>query len=274
MTRSASGWPRAVLPRPTFLLHDPNLETMEVICAGQFEPWRWLSDVWAPVEVAHALALGIFPGHEFVSTVFPVTAGEKWLLFSDGINEGRSASGEEYGTERIRESLSVGGAAKVIARAWQGWLDFVNAENQHDDACLALILTKPEASQELLSVAHECKKGRQFFEEWSLTAGFPDLERGRIVLAVDEAVTNIIRHTYKGEPGKPIILSAEIKDDHLHLRLRDYGPPVDKAKLKGRELEDVKPGGLGLLLLQSIFSTVEHIPLADGNEWHLAKPLP
>jgi anti-sigma regulatory factor (Ser/Thr protein kinase) len=55
--------------------------------------------------------------------------------------------------------------------------------------------------------------------------------------------------------------------------MRDYGPPVDAAKLKGRELEDVKPGGLGLNLLKNTFTTVEHSPLPDGNEWHLAKPL-
>ena len=93
------------------------------------------------------------------------------------------------------------------------------------------------------------------------------------MLAADEAVTNIMRHTYSSEPDKPIVLSAEITDGHLYLRLRDYGPPVAAETLKGRELEDVKPGGLGLHLLRSIFTVVEHLPLPDGNEWHLAKPI-
>ena len=115
---------------------------------------------------------------------------------------------------------------------------------------------------------------RTFIEHWARTAGYPDLERGRIVLAADEATTNIIRHTYQSAPDKPIILSAEITDTHFHLRLRDYGPPAEKEKLKGRELEDVKPGGLGLLLLRTVFTLVEHIPLPDGNEWRLSKPLP
>jgi hypothetical protein len=30
---------------------------------------------------------------------------------------------------------------------------------------------------------------------------------------------------------------------------------------------------LGLHLLKSVFSVVEHTKLTDGNEWHLAKPL-
>jgi sigma-B regulation protein RsbU (phosphoserine phosphatase) len=253
---------------------DPHAATMEVICAGQFEPWRWHNDAWEPVDVLHAMALGIFPGYKFTATVIPALPGEKWALFSDGINEGRSRHGEEFSLDRLREGLGTAGhAAENLERAWNSWENFVDGEHQHDDACLALILLKPESTLEITSVAANCKRCRDFIEAWALTAGFPDLERGRIVLAADEAVTNVIRHTYKSAPDKPIILTADITDGHLHLRLRDYGPQVDAETLKGRELEDVKPGGLGLHLLKSVFTVVEHIPLPDGNEWHLAKPL-
>jgi sigma-B regulation protein RsbU (phosphoserine phosphatase) len=259
----------------TFLLYDPHRETMEVICAGQFEPWRWHNDAWEPVAVPHALALGIFPGQKFTATVLPALPGEKWALFSDGINEGRSPTGEEYGVERLRASLGTAGhATDVLNRAWSSWENFVDGEHQHDDACLALILLKPAATTlEITSAAANCKKCREFIEAWALTAGYSDLERGLIVLAADEAVTNIIRHTYESAPDKPILLSAEIAGGHLHLRLRDYGPPVDAEALKGRALEDIKPGGLGLHLLKNVFTVVEHFPLPDGNEWHLAKPL-
>jgi sigma-B regulation protein RsbU (phosphoserine phosphatase) len=257
----------------TFLLYDPERETMEVICAGQFEPWRWRNDTWEPVSVPHALALGIFPGHTFAATEFACLPGEKWILFSDGINEGRNSAGDEFGMDRLRQALGAGSAANVLGKVWNQWIDFVDGENQHDDACIALILTKPEAELEIVSAASDCKRARHFIENWSLAAGFPDLERGRIVLAADEAVTNIMRHTYQGEPGHRILLSASLAEDMLHLRLRDFGPSVDVSKLKGRELDDIKPGGLGLLLVKNVFSVVEHTALPDGNEWHLAKPL-
>lgn len=257
----------------TFLLYDPRREVMEVICAGQFDPWRWRNDQWEQVVVPHALALGIFPKQPFTATSFPCAPGEKWLLFTDGINEGRSPLGEEYGLERLRAGLGGGHAAEVLKWSWADWENFVDGENQHDDACLGLLLIKPRPTLEIASAAANCKQARQFIESWALTAGYPDLERGRIVLAADEAVTNVIRHTYQGASDKPIVLSGEISDGHLHLRMRDYGPHVDPEKLKGRALEDIKPGGLGLHLLQAVFSVVEHIPLADGNEWHLAKPL-
>jgi sigma-B regulation protein RsbU (phosphoserine phosphatase) len=258
----------------TFLLYNPLNETMEVICAGQFSPWRWRNDAWETVDVTHSLALGIFPDHKFTSTVFSAQAGEKWALFSDGINEGRSIYGEEYGFDRLRAGLGAGHAAQCLNRAWSDWGTFVDDEHQHDDACLALVLLKPEPKLQIISAANNCRRARDFIERWALTAGFSDLERGAIVLAADEAVTNVIRHTYSSETDHPIVLSGEITDGHLHLRLRDYGPRVDPEKLKGRALEDVKPGGLGLHLLKTVFTTVEHNSLPDGNEWHLAKPLP
>ncbi len=259
----------------TFLLHDPHTEIMEIICAGQFEPWRCRNEAWETVNVPHALALGIFPGQKFTATSLTASPGEKWLLFSDGINEGRNRAGEEFGMNRLRESLGAAGhAGKTLQLAWAGWEAFVDSEHQHDDACLALILLKPESSLQIGSAARNCKRAREFIEAWALTAGFSDLERGTIVLAADEAVTNVIRHTYQGVSDRPIILSAEIVEGHLHLRMRDYGPHVDVEKLKGRELEDIKPGGLGLHLLKNVFTTVEHNKMPDGNEWHLAKPLP
>jgi len=259
----------------TFLLLDPRRETMEIICAGQFEPWRRRNDAWEPVVVPHALALGIFRGQKFTATQFPCAAGETWALFTDGINEGRSSTGEEYGLDRLRTGLGTSGyAGDVLNRAWSSWEDFVDGEHQHDDACLAVILLKPEPMLEITSAAGDCKRARHFIESWALAAGFPDLERGRIVLATDEAITNIIRHTYASAPGRPIVLSADIAKGFFHLRLRDEGPHVDVSTLKGRALEDIKPGGLGLHLLQTVFSVVEHFPVLDGNKWHLAKPLP
>jgi sigma-B regulation protein RsbU (phosphoserine phosphatase) len=257
----------------TFLLYDPQRAVTEVICAGQFAPWRWRQDVWEPATVPPTLALGIMSQLTYTATEFATLAGERWLLFSDGINEGRDRAGEEFGVDRLRASLGHGSARAVLERSWSAWETFVDGDHQHDDACLALILTKPPSTLELLSAPSECKRVRDFVEEWALAAGFPDLERGRLVLAADEAATNVIRHTYQGASDRPMVVSGEIDHDHLHLRLRDYGPVVDPQELKGRALEDVKPGGLGLHLLTSVFDVVEHLAHADGNEWHLARRL-
>ncbi len=71
---------------------------------------------------------------------------------------------------------------------WKAWADFVNTEDLHDDACLVLLATHPPDSLETICTPGSCKHARRFVEAWSLLAGFSDLDRGQIVLAVDGAV--------------------------------------------------------------------------------------
>ena len=149
----------------TFLLYDPQRETTEVICAGQFAPWRWRNDTWEQVAVPSMLGLGIFKHQCYTATEFPTQPGEKWLLFSDGINEGRNRAGEEFGFERLRASLGLGCAADVLARSWAAWETFVDRDHQHDDACMALVLTKPPATLEITSCPSDCKHARRFIED-------------------------------------------------------------------------------------------------------------
>lgn len=258
----------------TFLLHDPHASTMEVICAGQFEPWHWTGHQWEIKEVPRALPLGVFDKYPYEATVFACEPGDKWLLFSDGINEGRSDNGEDFGFDRLRESLASSSPQRVLDSGWKAWADFVNTDDLHDDACLVLLATHPPDSLEAICTPGSCKHARRFVEAWSLLAGFSDLERGQIVLAVDEAFTNVLRHTYKGEAGHKVILSASITDAKFHLSIRDFGPPIDREKLKGRELHDIKPGGLGLHLLNMVFPEVDFVDRDPGTDLRLAKPLP
>jgi sigma-B regulation protein RsbU (phosphoserine phosphatase) len=258
----------------TFLLYAPKNATMEVLCAGQFQPWRWRGANWEPVSVPGALPLGVFKNYAYEAASFPCEPGEKWLLFSDGISEGRNERGEDYGDERLRASLAPGHPQYVIDQAWARWGEYVDAEHLHDDACLALLATRPEPELETQTEASSCKYCRKFIESWSLFAGYDDIVRGQIVLALDEAFTNVIRHTHNHEKGHKIQLRANISDNSLHISLRDFGPPLELGKLKGRALGDVKPGGLGLHLLKAAFPTIKYVACDPGTELQLAKPLP
>jgi sigma-B regulation protein RsbU (phosphoserine phosphatase) len=258
----------------TFLLYDPHACTMEVICAGQFEPWRYSSDKWEVMEVPRSLPLGVFKLFKYEATVFSCSPGEKWLMFSDGITEGRNAHEEDYGFSRIEASLASSSPKRLLDHAWECWMNFVVPDALHDDACMVELATLPEPSLSCLSDPTHCKGARAFIETWANLAGYSDIERGQIVLAVDEAFTNIIRHAYAAEPVHRIDIRASIDEQEFHLRIRDYGAPVEKGRLQGRPLEDVKPGGLGLHLLSMVFPRIEYIPKEQGTELLLSKPLP
>lgn len=259
----------------TFLLYDPHAHTMEVICAGQFSPWCVVQDgEWEEKEVPRSLPLGVFENFEYEATTFSSQPGEKWLMFSDGINEGRNSTEEEYGFERLAASLNPGSPSQVLDGAWLEWIRFVNTSQLHDDACMVMLTTHPPRSYEMLSDPGNCKSGREFIEQWAVAAGYGDLDRGQIVLAADEAFTNIIRHAYKNAHDERIIISIDLEADVFRLSFRDFGPALDVNCLKGRKLEDVKPGGLGLHLLEMVFEKVEYICCDPGTELVLRKRLP
>ena len=78
-----------------------------------------------------------------------------------------------------------------------------------------------------------------------------------IELGTDEAVTNIIKHSYKEENKKNIIeVELEFSENKVIIHLYDNGAPVNEKNIKPRELSDVKPGGLGTYFINKIMDEV------------------
>lgn len=86
-----------------------------------------------------------------------------------------------------------------------------------------------------------------------------------IVLAIDEACQNIIRHAYHGETDDLIILHIYQKENTLVITLRDYAPEVSENCMKPRDLEDLRPGGLGCHFIQQVMDEVSVGPPSEGT---------
>jgi len=116
---------------------------------------------------------------------------------------------------------------------------------------------------------------RTFVRQFLATAPLPERELELLVLGVDEACTNIIRHAYKeSEEEQPIVLSCERLKRSVRFRLRDYGHQTDPAFFDGRPLDRVAPGGLGLHLIRCAFDEVDFNLMKQGTELTLVKKLP
>ena len=110
--------------------------------------------------------------------------------------------------------------------------------------------------------------------------GFSAPECRSVTRAVDEALTNIIRHAYGGQPDQPIALTfvrirpkRGAQGDGFEILLSDRGPAVDPAKLRGRPLDEIKPGGLGLHFIRQSMDEVEFTRDKGTNTLRLAKYL-
>ena len=113
------------------------------------------------------------------------------------------------------------------------------------------------------------------------TLGFSETECRSVVLAVDEALTNIIRHAYQGKPEQPIELYCNriqaardgVLKPALEIVLEDRGAAVDAKKLCGRALDDVRSGGLGLHFMRESMDAVEFRRRWHRNQLRMVKLL-
>jgi sigma-B regulation protein RsbU (phosphoserine phosphatase) len=104
---------------------------------------------------------------------------------------------------------------------------------------------------------------RPVVSEAATTCGFDRDRAAEIVLAVDEACQNIIRHSYRGESGGRIVLRLHRSSDRLVILLRDFAEPVDVRKVCPRALDDIRCGGLGTHLMRTIMDEVVFEPAPE-----------
>ena len=93
-----------------------------------------------------------------------------------------------------------------------------------------------------------------------------DTDIFKVKLAVDEALQNIIRYAYDFDKTKDIVVKLEkTSENSLKVELRDFGTRVSTSQIKPRELDDVKPGGLGIHFIKSIVKGMNYEHQDDGG---------
>jgi anti-sigma regulatory factor (Ser/Thr protein kinase) len=135
---------------------------------------------------------------------------------------------------------------------------------------------------ELLSNPNALYVVRGAVERLAETVGFAPPECRSIVRAVDEALSNVMRHCYCGRLDQPIELhflrlrrrSKGARKEGLEVLLCDRGPAVDRAKLRGHTPGKLRPGGLGLHFIRQAMDAVEYERVGRTNRLRLVKYLP
>ncbi|CAE7759395.1 unnamed protein product [Symbiodinium sp. CCMP2592] len=92
--------------------------------------------------------------------------------------------------------------------------------------------------------------------------GFGDMECSKIALALDEAMCNVIRHGYNKETNRPIWLTIyPQKPDAdsfggIEIIIEDEAKQINPDNIVGRDLEDIRPGGLGVHIMREVMDEV------------------
>ena len=102
---------------------------------------------------------------------------------------------------------------------------------------------------------------REVFEKVNIDQDLKD----ELVLAIAEAAQNIVKHAFKNnaDANELMVVQISCENNKLQIAFYDRGTPVDPNKVKHREIDNVKPGGLGTFFIQEIMDAVE---FRDGNK--------
>ena len=114
-------------------------------------------------------------------------------------------------------------------------------------------------------------------ERMAALEGFDGNDTHELTLAIDEALANVIKHGYENRDDQPIELTlATVRSSRgspgLSIVVRDYGRQVDPSTIQGRDLNEVRPGGLGVHIIQTVMDEVEYsCPSGGGMQLRMVK---
>jgi len=281
-------------------VYDPQSGYVRLANAGHEPPLVYATDGTFRSIEAEAPPLGISPAL-LDEDGFPETElnldGGRLFIFTDGVTEGYIADGVELGADGLQEMIvkAAGSGVQTILNEVREKIGGAGAALRDDVTLLAIDdgtathikdavtgAVEPGATGapgekifqlRVTAKANRLRLIRNAVRETASFCGFSGTDTADIVLAVDEACQNVIRHAYGHEGEGDISIEIRNRGDALILFIRDFADPVDISKIKPRDLDELRPGGLGTHLIGEVMDEVDFLPppIDGGNLLRLMK---
>jgi serine/threonine-protein kinase RsbW len=119
----------------------------------------------------------------------------------------------------------------------------------------------PHITIQMRSQARFLSAARSMIANVAQRLGFNEVRCGQVSLAVDEALCNIINHGYaKRDDGMIWLHLHVLEEDRTGLKvvIEDEAKQVDPVQIKSRDLDDIRPGGLGVYIIREIMDEVRY----------------
>ncbi len=126
----------------------------------------------------------------------------------------------------------------------------------------------PDLMLEMASDARLLAASRAMIGNFARRIGFGEVASGQISLAVDEALCNVINHGYERKPDGRIWMSVWHLDGDtpgIRIVVEDNAKQVDPVTIKSRDLDDIRPGGLGVFIIREIMDEVTYEKRKEGG---------
>jgi serine phosphatase RsbU (regulator of sigma subunit)/anti-sigma regulatory factor (Ser/Thr protein kinase) len=216
------------------------------------------------LDIASAPALGIDEDAAYREGMTTLEPGDVLVMYTDGVTEALDAREELFSEDRLQTELAASGlcdardlAGRVLARV----AAFAGDAPQADDIAL-LVLHRGPAGLRLASrlselprlVAEVARLGREH--------DLPEEVVSDLTLALEEAVSNVIRHGYGDRPDGLISVTFRATGESIVATVEDAAVGFDPLKHPEPDLTvpvEARPeGGMGVYLIKRLMDEVDY----------------
>lgn len=272
-----------------------NLETFATLCYARFDHAKMKATLvdcghtatihWQPARNATELLkgdnvpLGFIEAERYKQIEQRFEPGDLFFFYSDGVTEAQPVYGDMFGVDRLRELIRRSGRNephKLIERVRSAVIAFTHSETFADDlTCVAVKVDEapvgaPIIHSEILvpSELGQLQTIRTFVSkciERDEGALFDDEDHYQLLIAVNEAASNIIRHAYQGQTGESITVSSDLFADRIVIRLLHSGTPFDPSVVRAPSFDGTRDGGFGVYMIEQCVDEVQYLRAPDGK---------
>jgi serine phosphatase RsbU (regulator of sigma subunit)/anti-sigma regulatory factor (Ser/Thr protein kinase) len=236
------------------------------------------------VESPHGVVLGLWPQIPASDVTVHLQSSAALLLYTDGVVEAFDPQRSHFGQPALERVVAEAGDLSpqdLCERIVQAVARHVSAETQHDDITLLALrrnsapvipplapLPLEKGELRLTLTPSTLAEVRRFVRTQAAAAQLVEVAVDRLVLAADEAATNIWMHGYGGVAGS-LTLRTSVDDDAFTLTLVDDAPPFDPTAAQlpdtSVRLADRRLGGMGMRLMRASCDTIAWRSTEEGR---------
>ena len=254
---------------------DVDLMNLAYVNASHCEP-LWLRAARTESIDTQGLFVGLFEDAEYEEKCLRLADGEVLLFYSDAVVDAlrhRAGVVEPAGLLRFADEHRGDSARALVASLAADVVEHPTQRHHDDPLLLAVrcVRAEPWRSVIIPSVIAEGERICDAILEHCTLAGLSEKTIFASKLALEEAMTNAIRHGNKGDPARKVHVQYSVSPRRVVVVITDEGDGFNPADVPDPTAEDRLdiPSGRGIMLMRHYMSSVEFND--QGNQIKLVR---
>jgi len=227
------------------------------------------------LQVNANLPLGLFSDTTYLLQEEQLPREASLLLYTDGLTEMADPNHNLYGLQRIIETAQTNleqreiSPSQLMGSQHEGAVRFANGAQQSDDLTMLCVHYHHHEEQtvldETITLSNDVQQVPElnnFVKSVSERLNLESSLSSQLMLAVEEAVVNVMSYAYPVGTQGDVAITAKGTDHSIKFIITDEGKAFDptmKSEADTTLSAEERPiGGLGILLVQSLMDSINY----------------